>query len=125
MGYILMENYGLPLGWSLGTLLGIWGGFLLGISARGKVGTPLGWGLLYGICVGFFVIFPCDIWLGARIGVQIGFGMGTVLNNCDSTYILLLFIDVLMSGFGKYFENSVSNLWLTVNSNFISWVHLA
>ena len=166
LGCTLIETDGLSLGWSIGKLIGIWQGFLVGIASGGKVvtpldfwvgkllGVPLGFNICYsmvivlriwdgfllvfalgkklenqegwldGDCVGFFVIFPCGIWLGAQIGVQIGVMLGTVFNKCDSSHVWLLFIDGLMSGFGKSVGNSVHNIWFTVNSNFILWINL-
>ena len=50
--------------------------------------------------------------------MQIGVKLGTVFYKCDSSHVLLLFIDVLMNGFGKYFRNSVNNLWFSVKFKF-------
>ena len=42
--------------------------------------------------------------------MQLGVRLGTVFNKCDSSDVLLLFIDVLMSGFGKSVGNLLNNL---------------
>ena len=59
-----------------------------------------------------------------QIGVQIIFRLGTIFNKCDSSHVLLFFVDALMSKFGKSIRNLVNIIWFTVNSNSISWVHL-
>ena len=61
----------------------------------------------------------CHLTWGA-IGVRIGVSQGTVFNKCDSSHVLLFFIDVQMSGFEKSIGNLVNDLWFTVNSNSIS-----
>ena len=56
---------------------------------------------------------PISIWLG------------NVFNGCYSSHVLVLFIDVLMSGFGKPVGNSVNDLWFTEKKlNFMSTFNL-
>ena len=57
--------------------------------------------------------------IGTQSGVQIGVRLGTVFNDFVSSHVSLLFMDVLMGRFGKYFRNLVNTLWFTVNSNSI------
>ena len=42
LGFTIIETYRLPLGLSLGTLLGMLKGLFIVITAGGKVGTPIG-----------------------------------------------------------------------------------
>ena len=42
LGFTIINTYRLPLGLSLGTLLGMLKGLLIVITAGGKVGTPIG-----------------------------------------------------------------------------------
>ena len=61
---------------------------------------------------------------GERIGLRNGVRLGNVFNKCDSSHVLLLFIDRLIVGIVKYVGNFVNNLCFKVNSNSISLVHL-
>ena len=65
--------------------------------------------------VGFIVPFTFFIWPESQIGVWIVVSMGYVFNKLDYSHVLLLFIDVLMSIFGKSVGNLVNNIWFTVN----------
>ena len=42
LGWKIIATNGLPLGWSICSLLEIWESFLLDIAAGGKMGPPLG-----------------------------------------------------------------------------------
>ena len=80
-------------------------------------------------CVGFSVLLPYGIWPRAQIAVAtrsvgIGVRMVTVFNKFDYSYVLLFFLDIQMSIFGKSIGSLVNILWLIVNLSSISWVHL-
>ena len=63
-------------------VLGIFDGFFLGFALGKKLDNQE---FLDGDCFGFFVIFPCGIWLGSQMGVQ--------MHDKFMTYIMLVCSD--------------------------------
>ena len=62
------------------------------------------------IVLTYLLFFHIAYDLGFRIGVQTGVRLGNVINKCDSSHVLLFFIDVLISRFEESVGNLVNNL---------------
>ena len=92
LGYTIIETDGLPLGWSLGPLLGMWEGLLLGIAAGRQWCTPLGWwvGKWLGIPLGFNICNTLVVVLGKCDGFLLGFAPGKNLITKKVCYTMIV-----------------------------------
>ena len=76
------------------------------------------------IMFAYFLFFCVASDLVRELVFKLVLGQGLFKISVIIPVFLLLFIDVLIGGFGKSVRNLVNNLCFTVNSNSISWVYL-